>query len=200
MDSSWTSIVGTLVGGLLSIAATYGLHHLQQKAKKEEIEENIKKERSYLAILVLAYLDQFRDGCAKVAFDDGTLCGRPAGKDGSLEIVEDAPVFEPLSLDVNWKVLPADLMSDILFLPEKTRILKEDLRYIWENNGFNDDFFVERQYGYAGLALEVFSIARRLRQHAGLQEIVLIKTPNVNKPDLETVLKEKMESLRICAK
>ena len=42
MTGFWTSAGGAMVGGLLSIAATCVLHHLQQKVKEAEKKENIK--------------------------------------------------------------------------------------------------------------------------------------------------------------
>jgi hypothetical protein len=52
--------------------------------KREALRENdrVKKESGYLAILVVAHLDRFVNGCVQVSFDDGTSEGRPAGKDG----------------------------------------------------------------------------------------------------------------------
>lgn len=133
--------------------------------------ERIKKESSYLAILVVAHLDRFADACLHVAHDDGTDEGRPAGDDGvSHEPTVRVPSFDPLALKVDWKVLPPDLMYRILNLPYQTEQLVNSLAGKWQPDDQPDytDFFWARQYGFAVLGLEVSDLARQLRLHAGL--------------------------------
>jgi hypothetical protein len=133
--------------------------------------ERIKKESSYLSILVIAHLDRFVDGCVQVSFDDGTSEGQPAGQNREFhEVTVRPPTFDPLSLDVDWKVLPVDLMYDILNLPYRTEQLAN---YVAHTGEFDDppdyiEFFRARRHGYAVLGLEVSSIATSLRKYAGL--------------------------------
>jgi hypothetical protein len=62
----------------------------------------------------VSHLDRFANACLGVAHDDGTTYGAPAGKNGQHEVTVAAPEFKPLDIEVEWKVLPKDLMYDIL--------------------------------------------------------------------------------------
>src|SRR3546814_9621353 len=104
--SAASGLCGVWLGGQLTS---------KREAGREKDRE--RRESSYLAILVVAHLDRFVDGCVQVSFDDGTSEGRPAGKDGVYcEATVPPPSFDPLNLSVDWKVLPADLMYGILNL------------------------------------------------------------------------------------
>lgn len=196
MDNFWASIGGAVVGGILSIAATYISQLCQQKAKEKKRKENLEKEGHYLAILVRAYLNQFVNACTDIAFDDGTIDGQPA-HDGIHTPTTNPPKFDPLSLKVNWKILPADLMADILDLPYKTKQLEEKLRYTAECDGPPDYslFFTERRYSYAALGLEVSSIIRRLQEFANLPEISPIPILDENYQDRDMALKEQLDKM-----
>jgi len=119
---------------------------------------------------VVAHLDPFINGCVDVSFDDGTSEGRPAGQDGYHQSSFNTPEFDPLALDVEWKVLPADLMYGILNLSYQTEQLENDIANTWEYDDPPDyaETFWTRQHGFAVLGLEVSDLARRLRLHAGL--------------------------------
>jgi hypothetical protein len=123
-----------------------------------------------LAILVVAHLDSFVDDCVQVAFDDGTSEGRPAGDGHTFsQATVSLPTLDLLSLDVDWKVLPATLMYNVLGLPHRVQQIATRL----QAPGFDDppdfsEFFHERQYRFAVLGLEVSKLARELRTHAKL--------------------------------
>lgn len=143
----------------------------QITSKREEAKESERKikETSFLAIFVVAHLDRFANACVAVAFDDGTEEGRPAGTGGCHAVTVKSPTFDPLVLDANWKVLPADLMYGILGLPYRI----EQLQHHINAEGYDDppehyEFFWARQSGYAALGLEVSALAKRLREHAEL--------------------------------
>jgi hypothetical protein len=122
------------------------------------------------SILVVSHLDRFVDGCVTVAGDDGTSYGQPAGKGGIYQPTVKTPDFDPLTLSVNWKSLPSNLMYEILSLPYQIETLNRKI----SNAGEYDDppeyasFFWERQHGYAAMGLEFVRIAKLLRQHANL--------------------------------
>jgi hypothetical protein len=158
--TAMSGLVGVWLGG-----------HLTSTREAVRETDRIKKESSYLAILVVAHLDRFVDGCVSVSFDDGTSEGRPAGTDGVYhEATVKAPTFDPLALNVHWKVLPADLMYSVLNLPYRAEQLANHIGGVWEFDDPPDytETFWTRQQGYALLGLEVSALAQRLRQHAGL--------------------------------
>ena len=140
---------------------------------KEERRESkrIKTESSYLAILVTAHLERFATGCLHAAYDDGTAYGRPAGRDGEYHIeTVQPPEFDPLAMDVDWKVLPADLMHGVLGLPYENEQLASKLDSIWDVSdppGYTE-YFWARQVGFATLGLKVSDLIEKLRIYGNL--------------------------------
>lgn len=129
------------------------------------------KDRAYLAVLVVTHLDRFANACWHVALDDGSVEGRPAGKDGIFyQATTTVPTFQPLDIDVDWKVLPNDLMCAILALPARQEHLENQLESI---HAFDDwpeyaEYFWSRRRDYAELGLHVSALAMALRRHAGM--------------------------------
>ncbi|MBT9596664.1 MAG: hypothetical protein IV094_11825 [Vitreoscilla sp.] len=151
-------LFGVLLGGLLTIGADQWARH---RKKKEE--------QAYLAILVVSELDRFVNGCLSVARDNGTAYGRPAGDDQYYKPTVKAPEFAPLNIDVEWRVLPQDLLYAILAIPDKRKQLDSWIfGYTEHDDEDGSDYIVERQLGYAELGLDVSGTARDLRAHAKL--------------------------------
>ncbi|KVC95998.1 hypothetical protein WI78_18395 [Burkholderia ubonensis] len=130
------------------------------------------KDTAYLAIIVVSHLDRFANGCLHVALDDGTEYGRPAGRhEEEYTPTTTPPEFQPLDIDVEWKVLPKDLMYAILRLPDQKEKIQNTLAGIAE---YDDDYpdhteyFWTRRRAYADLGLQTSDLARRLRRHAGM--------------------------------
>lgn len=127
------------------------------------------RDSAYLAILVVSHLDRFANGCLHVALDDGTREGRPAGNNGEYhQTTVKPPEFLPLDIKVEWKVLPKDLMYDILQIPDKREHIENRIDGIWEFDDPPDygEFFWARQRDYAELGLQVSAVARKLRKYA----------------------------------
>ncbi len=140
---------------------------------REQHNAKTKDERDgyYLAILVASHLDRFANGCWGCALDDGTEYGKPAGEDGRYLTTVEPPHFNPLEIDVEWKVLPKDLMYDILQLPNKRERISIRLAGIAEHGDPYDpgEYFWVRQRDYAELGLLTSAVADRLRKYAGVQ-------------------------------
>lgn len=170
MVSDWSFLPSIIsaASGLFGVWMGGQLTWIREASKEKE---RIKKESSYLAILVVAHLDRLVNDCVRVALDDGTVEGRPAGTDGIYYVpTVELPTFSPLGLNVDWKVLPAELMYGILNIPYKIEQLANYIAGVWE---FDDppehtEMFWARQHGFAVLGLEVSELVRRLRQHACL--------------------------------
>jgi hypothetical protein len=194
MATDWNFIPGliTAVSGLGGVWLGGWLASRRDVMREHE---RIKKESSYLAILVLAHLDRFANGCMQVAFDDGTREGRPVGGDGEYcSVTVTPPSFDPLGLNVDWKVLPSDLMYEILGLPYKAEQLSSHINGVLEFDDPPDyaEFFEARQYGYAVLGLEVSAIAFHLRKHAGLPIVPSIEG-EWNRDDELKKIRDKIE-------
>lgn len=166
MDSANVNAIISATSGLLGVGVGAWLNHLRE-LRAERIKD--KRESSYLAVVVVAHLDQFVNGCVAVAQDDGTSEGRPAGLDGeSYQTTVRPPEFAPLDITVEWRVLPRTLMYEILEIPTKQKALENQLGGVCE---FDDppeyaDFFMHRRRGYADLGLKVLGIAKSLRAFA----------------------------------
>ncbi|MBI5926338.1 MAG: hypothetical protein HY836_12135 [Aquabacterium sp.] len=192
--SFWASIAPSVVSaisGLLGVRLGGELTERREAAKEASL---AKREASYLAILVVAHLDRYATGCLHVAYDDGTSEGSPAGGDGQFhQTTVTPPTFDPLSLQVDWKVLPVDLMYSVLNLPYKAEQLANHLASAYEYDDYPDftDFFWARQHGYAVLGLEVSALARKLRLHAGLP----LGNHAQGEWDRDTALRELKESI-----
>ena len=167
MTDANVSAIISAVSGLAGVGIGALLTYLRER-RAEEIRDE--RDASYLAILVVSYLDRFANGCWHVAFDDGTSEGRPAGDDGaSYRATVKPPEFRPLDIDVEWRVLPKKLMYDILQIPDKQEHLQNGL----VNPDLDDppdygEFFWRRRRDYAELGLYVSAVARSLRKHADM--------------------------------
>lgn len=133
----------------------------------------VNQNTTYLGIIVVSHLDRFASHCFDVSIDDGTCQGQPAGQDGHYESTTAFPVFSPLELDVDWKLLPKDLMYAILRIPDQQDQLHGKLRGIQEFNYDPPDhpeFFWTRRRGYAVLGLQASDLVKKLRIYAGLPD------------------------------
>jgi hypothetical protein len=125
----------------------------------------------------------------RVSFDDGT-----AGQEGEYhKATVNVPVFDPLAMDVDWKVLPADLMYAILNLPYRTEQLESKIAQVWD---FDDppeypETFWTRQHGFAVLGLEVSDLARKVRLYADLPT----GTPVADETNRDDVLRKQRDKL-----
>lgn len=193
--SLWASIAPSIVSAISGLSGVFLGGRLTEHREAAKEAARSKREASYLAILVVAHLDRYANGCLHVSYDDGTSEGRPAGGDGQFhQTTVKPPTFDPLSLQVDWKVLPVDLMHDILSLPYKAEQLANHLAGAHK---FGDDypehteFFWARRQGYAVLGLEVSALANKLRLHAGLP----IENPAPGGWNRDSAMREQIEDI-----
>jgi hypothetical protein len=130
------------------------------------------KDTAYLAVIVVSHLDRFASGCLHVALDDGTECGQPAGRNAEEhEPTIRPPEFQPLDLNVEWKVLPQQLMYSILLLPDQREQIQNRLmgmREFDDDYPYHTEYFWARRRDYAELGLRASDLARHIRKQAGL--------------------------------
>lgn len=160
------SLVAAIAGVLYASRLTE-----RREEKKEMV--RVAKESIYIAILLTAHLDKVVTSCLQVAFDNGTSNqdGRPAGEDReTYQATTSTPVFNPLEIETDWRVLPTELMQGVLELPHKIERLNNRHDSIAKYEGPPDygDYFEMRQYDYARLGLETAKLMADLRKHAGI--------------------------------
>jgi hypothetical protein len=129
------------------------------------------KETTYLGVIVVSHLERFANDCSHVAFDDGTEYGRPAGSNGECVPTTAPPKFQPLEINVDWRLLPKDLMYPILRLPDRQEQLHSKLEGITQYDydpPEHTEYFWVRQRGYAEFGLQASDLASKLRTHAGI--------------------------------
>jgi hypothetical protein len=163
-DAHIASIISAIAGiaGVILGNSFAAIKEWVVKRKRDE------RDGAYLAILVVSHLDNFANGCLHVALDDGTCEGRPAGNNGEYyQTTVKPPEFLPLDIKVKWKVLPRDLMYDILHIPDKREHTESRIAGIREFDDPPDygEFFWARQRDYAELGLHVSAVAKKLRKH-----------------------------------
>ena len=84
------------------------------------------------------------------------------------------PDFDPHKIDVNWRILPPDLIYELFAI----RSRRESIDSYLDNPGFDDppdysEFFWWRGFLYAQLGQRVSAIALRLRKAGGIPDEVL---------------------------
>lgn len=168
MDSGNVSAIISAVAGISGVLFGNTFVLIKEWWTKRK---TAKQDTTYLGIIVVSHLDRFATGCLHVALDDGTQYSRPAGERGEYATVVTHPDFRPLDVDVEWKLLPMDLMYSILRLPDQQDQLQGNLAGIHE---FNYDppehveYFQVRRRGYAVLGLQASDLAKKLRSYVGL--------------------------------
>lgn len=155
--SACAGIIGVLIGNSFLTIKEFAVSHCKRK-----------KDAQYLAIIVVSHLDRFATGCLDVAYDDGTVDGRPASGDGIYGPTVEPPTLDPLEIKVEWKSLPRDLMYSVLRIDDKQEHLRRQLFRMYDDPPDYGEYFWARRYGYAELGIEVSRVAKRLRKHASM--------------------------------
>ena len=128
------------------------------------------KDAEYLSIQVSCELERYMAKCAEVVGDDGLCEGQP-DEDGCHSMQVQAPKFDPMSLNVEWKSLPVNLMYEILDFPFKAEIANQAIFAAFEYEAGPPDYwegFEERHLQYATLGLAASQLATKLRKHVDL--------------------------------
>lgn len=154
-------LVGVLAGAFLTFLREFWF---RKRDKQKELE--------YLSIRLTCLFDKFISGCFEVIYDDGLFQGQ-RDEHGYLKAQATCPKIQPDEVDVNWKVLPSDLMYTILSFPEEVElansVINDCAEYSAEPPDF-DDYFEERWFQYAKLGLDAFEIVTKLRSVAKLPD------------------------------
>lgn len=158
MKCDWTALIDakTLAGVILGAALIWIGDIVKAWITKS-------KNAHFLAIRLIPILDQFLDSCYANAFDDGTIQGQPAGKDGTYETQELAPTLV-LPADVDWKSINKKLLHRIMFLctdlysANKSVMAEEE-----EHCGDGGEFIAVRQYQYAKVAIKCDDLLKDVR-------------------------------------
>ena len=160
-----------ILAPLSALLGAWGGAFWTDRRERRREEEKRRRESSYLSILVLAHLNQIVETCYDISYDDGTIEGQPVDEDGWHRPTVQSPKITWTDLDVDWRVLPSDLMYDILNIPDKIRSIDGAVNLKSNLDGDPPKFFAVfllRQREYVSFGLHVSDVARRLCQHADI--------------------------------
>ncbi len=159
MQSAIFGLLGVALGALLTGVREWWF--LSRKTRKDA---------EYLSIQVSCELERYMAKCAEVVGDDG-LCEGQTDEDGYHAIQVQTPKFDPMSLDVEWKSLPGDLMYEILDFPYRAEIANQAINAVFEYEAGPPEYwegFEERQLQYVTLGLAASQLAKKLRKHVDM--------------------------------
>lgn len=185
MSDSYVGLIGAVIGALISGGFTWLNDRLKSRATNN-------KEFEVLALKLTYKLDLYAAQCLECSEDDGLEYfeddeGNSAGSSFKGYKIE-FPDFTLGSLeDIEWKLLPVNLMHDIFTLPSKVSNAKQ--RFAKELNEFfdhwNDDYPTTlRAKELTDLAIHFYEISCELRHRSGLplsDDSTIIDTLNKNK-------------------
>lgn len=181
--AEWMPLIQTLSGAVLAGSVAIGvswLNHFfarerEEKAMagrlhQEHIAKQEKREREvlFIAIELVFLLEQFAEGCARVATDEGYIDAQ-----GYTRAAEKTPEFSLDGVTGDWRVLPARLMYSVRELP---LLCNDAQRRIAGTEDYDDppDYpqtAAERHYQYARLGIKALIMSQRLRILADLKQI-----------------------------
>ncbi|MEQ0232796.1 hypothetical protein [Klebsiella sp. CN_Kp109] len=202
--SEWLPVISTLSGGVLAFGAAlvvnkvnhrYALEREALAAKERRCHElkvaqdKLESERLFIATELIFLLEQFAEGCARLATDSGELDDQnvyaPDEKLSDLKIT---------GISGNWRTLPPRIMYRIHELPvlqnEVRRHVAASYEHYWEPPN-HSRYFRERQFQYARLGLKAVILARRLRKLVSLPGTRLEATEWSAQPVLWMVWRKK---------
>jgi hypothetical protein len=171
MDKATYVLLGVVLGVLLNAVKEWWF----QRGKS-------RKDLEYPAIRISCMLDTFVNGCSDVVADDG-LCEGQRGPDGCRSIQTKEPKFNPLTIEVEWKSLPATLLYDVLNIPNLVEAANHRITGAFEYSASPPDYeegFEERQLQYSYLGLKAHALSVKLRKIGGLPPVVTPTPENWN--------------------
>ncbi|MBT8420721.1 MAG: hypothetical protein KJO08_07680 [Gammaproteobacteria bacterium] len=188
MSNAIFGLIGVVLGAVLTVAKEWWFQR-----------NSIRKERQFLCILVTCSLEKLGLKCDDVVFDG--LRGEPLRNEyGHLIPQASTPDFDPQSLDVNWRSIPADLMYRIFNLVNEIDAAKNRIKDIVEYDLYppvEEAYFEERQILYADIGKSCFALADQLRTLGGLPKRVFDEWDSVpERMDEQKKLAEKERARR----
>ncbi|WP_428622189.1 hypothetical protein [Sedimenticola sp.] len=157
MSEALFGFLGVIVGAFITIF-------------KESVAAWLARRRNaeYLAIRVVSMLDEFVDGCAGVAGDNGYHDGHHVGV---ATIQVPTPIFDVHDLDADWKSIPSKLMYETLSFPSLINASNQRIDGAFEYTATPPDYdegFEARQFEYSKLGLRAARLAEQYRSSYGI--------------------------------
>lgn len=180
--SVWVPVISVLAGSLLTGTIQYLInrqnHYFalqreqkaaaeRQRNEKQAEENKQQRERIFIAAELVFLLEQYAEGCARVAADHGD-----DNPQTEREPTVNYPMLNLTGVSGDWRVLSRLLMYRIRELPVLQNEAKRTIEGVAEYDfpPFYSDYFRERQYQFSRLGMKAVIQAMRLRKAVGLPE------------------------------
>ena len=179
--SLWPQIITAVTSAGAAFGGVwYGQWRITQR-EKEAATAKLASERLFIATELVFILEQFAEGCARVATDTGKR-----DEQGFMRATENPPQIDFDVITGDWRSLDQKLIYAIRELPVLKVWSDREIAGMDESEGPPDyiQTSLERQYLYARLGLKAILQARRLRNLAGLPSTRLDATKWSAQPTL----------------
>ena len=163
-----SEVIAAVLGALVVWGTTYFMERRKLNWARQE-------NAAHLGVVILVLLERFIADCAKVAGDDGTSQGRPAGQhaDGEEYYTPQTsiPALNLDDLEVEWRAISPGLMYAIHSIALEVTEAEEHLEDVSDNDFPPYDWYMNaRQHQFAKIGVSVADIARQLRNETGIPE------------------------------
>lgn len=179
------TVLASVIGASSALLGAISVAAFNLWREKSALKRQDTRDLAYLAVTVGGALERFSAACVDVALDNGLGDG-PRRQWEELSPKVATPTFQPELVQVEWKVLPADLIFPILDLPFRVENADRMIAGLSEH-GDDEDYFRYRRYYYAELGADAARLVLKLRNHAGFPQ-------RPENPDWKPI--EKMDELR----
>jgi len=162
-----------IITGFAALGGVYLAHYLTCWREESAAAAKQASERLFIATELVFLLEQFAEGCAQVATDQGE-----PDQQGEYSPAVKPPELSVLDVSGDWRTLPPLIMYRIRELPILQSEARRDIAAASEHSWapYHKEGFQERQYQYARLGLKALILSRRLRKLTGLPDTRLDAT------------------------
>lgn len=180
--SVWVPVISVLAGSVLTGTIQYFMNRQnhffalkrEEKAaadrlrnEKQAEENKLQRERIFIAAELVFLLEQYAEGCARVAADHGD-----DNPQSEREPTVNYPLLNLTDVSGDWRVLSRLLMYRIRELPVLQNEAQRTIAGVgeYDHPPYYSSYFRERQYQFSRLGMKAVILAMRLRKAVGLPE------------------------------
>ncbi|MEQ0277561.1 hypothetical protein [Klebsiella sp. CN_Kp100] len=164
--SLWPQIITAVSSVGAALGGVYLAHYFTRRREERAVAAKQVSERLFIATELVFLLEQFAEGCTRLATDSGEQ-----NPEGEYTPTENLPELIITNISGDWRTLPPRVMYRIYELPvlqnEVRRHVAAFYEHYWEPPN-HSRYFRERQFQYARLGLKAVILARRLRKLVSL--------------------------------
>jgi hypothetical protein len=162
-------ITGVLTGGV-ALTGIWLTHRFTLKREKLVSEDKLRRERHFIATELVFLLEEFAEGCLRVANDPGNILS-----EAKHETLTPPPILDLNGVSGDWRALPQELIYGIRQLAVLQFAADRNISDVGEYAlpHLPDHYIHERQYHYSKLGLKGLIMAKRLRKEISLPDASL---------------------------